>query len=1137
MVPDLQRKQGEEVTKSLNHNMPEQNSNYAILIDKLDLFIRKFYTNQVIRGTLYWIAVSLVLFILYSVLAHNFYFSQGVRKFLFFSYLAACGGSLFFWVLKPASHIFKLGKRISHDQAAQIIGEHFTDVRDKLLNILQLHRQVNSAASPELLFASIEQKTESVKLVPFRSAIDFRQNKKYLKYALPPMLLLLTLIVAAPSVIRDGTSRIIHNNEDFKRAAPFQFVIDNADQLSVVQYEDFTLHAEADGSTLPNEVFIEVDNYQYRMKKETATDFSYRFKTVHKDMSFRVFAGRVSSDALVLRVLKKPNLVSFSVQLDYPAYTGQRDESLQNVGDLVIPAGTQVTWDFNTLNTEDAYLKFTGDDLQPANRRGEDLFSIRKRLTEDLTYLLFLSNSQMPQDDSVQYAIHVIPDLYPTISVQSFTDSIDTHLVYFVGSAGDDYGFSRLSFNYQISNEAGETEPVVTRPLGIERGTQFPFTYTYDISELNLQPGQELTYYFEVYDNDAINGSKSSRSSVMKYRKPTVEEYAAQEEENNDNIKQSLESSLKEAQRIQEELRKLREQLLQENKVEWQNKKEIEKLLERQKKLQEKMRNSGSLLNQNLQNQQEFTQPSEELREKQEKLQELFDKLESQQQEALMEKLDEMMDQLEKKDALDMLEDFEMTEEELEKELDRLMELFKQLEMEQELQRQIDKLEKLAEEQEQLSEKTEKTEEAGKEEEENPQLEKEQEEIKKDFDEVQKDMEEIEKKNAELERPKKLDGSKEEMEKIEQDMENSQEQLQQKENSKSAKSQKNAAQRMRDMAQQMASQMQAGEMEQMQEDMETLRQLLENLVTLSFDQEDLIDHLVVTNVTTPRYVALTQDQFKLKNDFKIVEDTLQALSKRVMQIESFITEKVTEVKSNLNASLDQLEERQKAQAADHQQRTMKNLNDLALMLSEVMNQMQQQMASMMPGSQMCNNPGGQGQGKSGRVPMDKITEGQQKINEDMMKMLQGRKDGKQGSSEEFARMAARQAAMRKALREHQQEKQQRGQGDQSLDPILEGMDKLETQLVNKQLTNEMLKRQQEILTRLLEAERAEREREMDNERRAEQARQTERTLPPALEEYMKKREAEIESFKTASPVLRPYYKFLVEEYYNALKNQ
>src|SRR5690606_21857116 len=151
----------------------------------------------------------------------------------------------------------------------------------------------------------------------------------------------------------------------------------------------------------------------------------------------------------------------------------------------------------------------------------------------------------------------------------------------------------------------------------------------------------------------------------------------------------------------------------------------------------------------------------------------------------------------------------------------------------------------------------------------------------------------------------------------------------------------------------------------------------------------------------------------------------------------------------------------------------------------------------------------------------------QKVNEEMMKMLEQRqRSGQNGSSEEFAKLAARQAALRKALRDLQQEKQQRGQGDPGLQNIMEEMDKIETQLVNKQLTNEMLKRQQEILTRLLEAERAEREREMDNERRAQQAKQTERSLPPALEEYIRKREAEVESFRTASPVLRPYYRFL-----------
>ena len=95
-------------------------------------------------------------------------------------------------------------------------------------------------------------------------------------------------------------------------------------------------------------------------------------------------------------------------------------------------------------------------------------------------------------------------------------------------------------------------------------------------------------------------------------------------------------------------------------------------------------------------------------------------------------------------------------------------------------------------------------------------------------------------------------------------------------------------------------------------------------------------------------------------------------------------------------------------------------------------------------------------------------------------------------------MAAKQAALRNAVRELQKQKQEQGKGDKLLDEIQDGMNKIETDLVNKRLTNEMLKRQQEILTRLLEHEKAEREREQDEQRQATAAKQQPAKMPPAL---------------------------------------
>jgi len=881
--------------------------------------------------------------------------------------------------------------------------------------------------------------------------------------------------------------------------------------------------------------------------------------------------------------LAKPNILGFDIKLDYPAYTQRKDEELSNIGDLVLPLGTNIDWIFNAQHTDNINIHFSSKKESEAITRFSDkLFTHKKKALKDEAYKLFISNDLLPNADSISYRITVIPDQYPTINVEKFADSLNNKLFFFVGDAADDYGLLGLSFNYRINKESGRQGDLTTVKMKKPDAKQTQYNYTWDLNDLELTPGDEVTYYFEIFDNDAINGSKSARTNMMLFAMPTLEELEAQAEQNNEDIKDNLEKSLEESKKVQQEMKKVREEILQKKELNWQDKKELEKLLERQKELEKMIEAAKKDFEENLKNQ-ENNKPNEQIQEKQEQLQKKFDELMTDEMKELMQKMEELLQKMDKEDALEMMEDMEMSEKQMEKNLEQLEELFKQLEMEHEMQQQIDKLNKLAEEQEKLAKETEKAdEELNKEEEEQTedqkegeenkdgekkdgdqkegeenkdgenkdgdqkegekksqeQLQKEQKEIQEKLEEIQKKAEELEEKNKELEKPMQMEDQQEQMEDAQQDMQQSQQQMQQKQNKKASKSQKKAAQKMKQMANQMQQGMQSGEMEQMEEDMAALRQLLENLVGLSFDQEDLINEVRSNTVNTPKYVEDVQQQYKLKDDFKLIEDSLQELSKRVFQIESFVTEKVTDINSNMKSSLEELEERKKPQAADHQQRTMKNVNDLALMLSEVMDQMQQQMSSMMSGNQMCSKPGGKS-GKSGKIPMDKISQGQKQMNSQMQQMKDAmeKMKGDKGQAKEFAQMAAKQAALRKALREAKQKMQEQGRGKdaQGLQEIMDAMDKVETDLVNKRLTNQMMKRQEQILSRLLEAEKAEREREFDNKRKAEAAAQQERKMPPSLEKYIKQRESEIELYKSVSPALRPYYKILVEEYFKELK--
>jgi hypothetical protein len=1127
--------------------------NYSLLIEKLDQFIRKYYINQLIRGGLFSLALMLALFLGLNFLEYHFYFKPGVRSTLFWSFVGVSGAALVAWVLLPMLHYFRLGKVISHEQAARIIGDHFTDVKDKLLNVLQLkHQSQADNVSRDLILASIEQKSEEIKPVPFKRAIDLSQNRKHLRWALPPLLLLIVLLFAAPSLITDSTARLIRYNKEFEKPAPFHFILDE-NALRVVQFGEYPLTVKVEGEALPNEVFIDVDDIQYRLTKEEQGVFTYRFSNVQKDTEFKLFSSGIESKDFTLAVLKKPNITGFDVKLDYPSYTGRKDESLNSVGDLVVPVGTSIDWVFNSQFTDNIAIRFSGSSpLQgaggaiEAKRFSDDLFTYKKKALKDETYRLYISNKDLPNADSVSYSITIIPDLYPTIKAEKFQDSLNTKLLYFVGDASDDYGLLSLSFNYRIKRDGKEGDLKMLK-LQKPDGKAIQFNHIFDLQELALLPGDEVTYYFEVFDNDGVSGSKSARTMLMVFAMPTEEEMEQQQAENNQDIKDKLMKSLKESKKVQEDMKKLHDKLLQQKDMDWQTKKELEKLLERQKDLQQEIEEAKQKFEENMKNQEEFNPQDEETKAQQEQLQELMEELVDPEMEELMKKIEELMQKMEKEGALEMMKEMEHNDEQLNKDLDRMLELFKQMEFEYELEQTIDKLEELAEEQEKLSEETEKAdqddqsqsqEEQQKQQEE---LGEKQEELNKKFDDIEKKMDDLEKKNEEMQNKKDFDEQKEEREDVKEDMKDSKQNIQQKQNQKAGRKQKSAAKKMKEMAEKMASSMQQQEMEQMEMDMKALRQLLENIVTLSFDQEGLMNDFNPVEINTPRYITLTQEQKKIQDDFKVAEDSLYALAKRVAQMESFITEKVAEIKDNMRKGLDHLEERQKPQAAEQQQRAMKNLNDLALMLSEVMQQMQMQMSNMMPGNQQCNNPGnnpnGQG-GKSGKTPQDKMSKGQQELNEGLQKMKEGmQQGGSTPGSKEFAQMAARQAALRQALREKQKELQQKGQGSKELEEIMEQMNKVEIDLVNKRLTNETMKRQQDIMTRLLEHEKAERQREYDNKRKSETAAEKERKLPPALEEYLKKREAEIEQLKTVSPSLKPYYKNLVEEYYKSLKSK
>lgn len=1102
---------------------------YQQLLEKLDAFINRFYLNQVIRGALLLFTLLLSTYLLVASTAFYMQLPMWSRAVLFYAFVGSNLWLLVRWVLFPFFRMKGWMKRMSYRDAAKRIGDELGEVKDKLLNTIELSEySAEAGVSHELLMASIEQRTWELQPLPFLKIIDFRENRRYLKFLIPVLGIFVFVLFSAPGLITKGGEKVLRYNRAFAPERPFDFITDSL-QWVVEAGSDLPIYVQLSGKELPKEVHLEWEGFTYRMDPLQGDGFSYTLRNLQQPARIRFRANKFFSKWYDVKVVPRPVIDRFDVRLRFPAYLNKAEERLANTGDLVVPEGTSIEWLFHSQGVDSLLLEIGASRVQ-GRQNDQRAFKVNYRATEPMPYHIYTTNRLNPKRDTLSFALQVIADAWPTLEVSEAVDSTNNRLRYFSGDIGDDYGFSKLEFVYEIRNADGKSvgDPVRVK-LGLQTGARQRFFHYFDARLDALKEGASVEYYFELWDNDGVNGPKKVRSEVFTFKSLTKEETNASIDKNTGDVQQNLESAINDARKLQKDLDELRKKLKEGKPLSWEDKQRLESLKEKQTKIQDKLELATDKMEENKAFRSE-SQKDQELLEKQQKLQEMAERLLNDDIKKMMEELQRMMEQLPNKDKLQQqLDNMQIDQKEVEKELDRMLEFFKALEVEQRVMEVANELDDLAKEQDAL-----RNESGSKEE-----LTKEQEKLNEAFDAVQEKMDKLEELNKALEEPNNLGDLKEESGSIEKQMEEAASELAKGQKQKAGGKQQQASQQMKKMAQKMRDQMQQQDAQMLQENIQALRMLLENLVKFSFNQENLMDRLQENSNYSPVYVEIGKEQAKLREEAKLIEDSLTALAKRVMQLQSTISREMAQVNDNLQKAVESLGGRQTAQAKTRQQYAMTSVNNLAVLLSELLKNMQEEMAQKMDGDQQCQKPGGASPSK-----LSKMSQMQQSLNQQMQQMKQkmegqkgkdpGGKQGRNGEmSQGFAEMVAKQEAIRRELQKLSQEMGKDGNGGVGgeLEKLAKEMEKTERELVNKVLSTESIRRQEEIVTRLLEAEKAEREREYDDKRESNTAKEVKRVNPPGFDAYKRQQQRSLELYKTMNPELNAYYKKKVDRYF------
>ena len=177
--------------------------------NNLDRFIRRYYLSALLKGTLLFFTILIVYILFWVFIEYFFWMPRYGRGFVFWVFNALALFLLYNLIINPLLKYFSILKGIDYESASRIIGEALPEIDDRLLNTIQL----SNMEKTDVLLASISQRSSEFTPFSFENVINLKENLKYVKYALTPIIVLAPFyLFGKQEVFESSFKRVIHYN-------------------------------------------------------------------------------------------------------------------------------------------------------------------------------------------------------------------------------------------------------------------------------------------------------------------------------------------------------------------------------------------------------------------------------------------------------------------------------------------------------------------------------------------------------------------------------------------------------------------------------------------------------------------------------------------------------------------------------------------------------------------------------------------------------------------------------------------------------------------------------------------------------------------------------------------------------------
>ncbi len=494
-----------------------------------ELQARVLAARRVWKRTLFWTGCAIAIVGLILIIAGAAIVDllmplpRSIRIALLIGIIGVLGYLLYRYLIQPLRV-----KLTPHDVALNVERKH-RDLEDRLVSALQFgETETEDPIKSHLLQRLVTDAMERTDGIDFKATVDKSKKRKHIGIAAAVLAGCTLIALIFPTELNISLNRLLSPWEKTEPVFTTKLIVEPGN-ARILRGRSLAINAEVTGKAADKARLIytkgdsavdtelqrqEIDMMRIESEKRR---FGYEIFNINENMEYYVTANGAASESYTIEVFDMPKVTAVEVTYTYPAYTHLNPITQQGEGNIRAVTGSQAEVRITTHKAiQSATLTMDAQDPTPMLISDGRTLTTTLEVLNDGKYTVKLLcvdgfNNQTP----IEYTITAIPDEPPEIVIKEPGRDIKaTKLeeVRVVAEAMDDYGVEHMTLKYSIGS--GEPQELEAETVEVKAKKIISGAYVFYLEELNVEPGELISYYAQATDNNTRTGPGTSTSEL-----------------------------------------------------------------------------------------------------------------------------------------------------------------------------------------------------------------------------------------------------------------------------------------------------------------------------------------------------------------------------------------------------------------------------------------------------------------------------------------------------------------------------------------------------------------------------------------------------------------------------------------------